>query len=753
MKLPGALAAIFPAKTVPPAGRAERPLWWLVAASIVLPLLGFAIAAIISYRGHMADARDRLERTLNGVHEHALKVFETFELTARYLDEFLSNVSDRDIRDAEAVFHVRLKAITDTLPQLADIWIIDRDGRPVASGTVFPMPPLDLADREYFRAHRDNLVQGVFIDEVVRARTTNAQGQPRFFALSRKRPAPNGEFAGVTTISISPDYFIEYYSRLPPPAIAALIRDDGAILARYPDVASEVPRAPADGAFMRAIRHSPIQGSFDVVESPIDGAERIYVYRKVPRHGVYVVTGVDKAAITRMWLDDLSRHLIFGIPATLAMFGLGIVALRRTRREATAHQQLRQETARREITEQALRQAQKMEAVGRLTGGIAHDFNNLLTAILGNIDLALRRLKGETEADERIVRSLNAARRASERAASLVGRLLAFSRQHPLEVKAVDINRLVQGMSELLRQTLGETVKVETVLAGGMWKTAVDPNQLENAILNLAVNSRDAMPNGGRLTIETANASLDDAYVAAAGGDFAPGQYVLVAVSDTGTGMSKDLIERAIEPFFTTKPTGAGSGLGLSMVYGFVKQSGGHFRIYSEPGEGTSVKLYFPRLMDGSAVPDWHADPVRSEDAPHSSQHETILLVEDDEQVNRFAGEALRDRGYRVLAAPDGETALRLLGGEPAVALLFTDVVLPGGMNGRQLAEEVQRRRPAVKVLFATGYTRNAIIHEGRLDPDVELLAKPFTADALARKVRQILEGGSSRARANEAAG
>jgi two-component system NtrC family sensor kinase len=217
--------------------------------------------------------------------------------------------------------------------------------------------------------------------------------------------------------------------------------------------------------------------------------------------------------------------------------------------------------------------------------------------------------------------------------------------------------------------------------------------------------------------------------------------------------MSKDLIERAIEPFFTTKPTGAGSGLGLSMVYGFVKQSGGHFRIYSEPGEGTSVKLYFPRLMDGSAVPDWHADPVRSEDAPHSSRHETILLVEDDEQVNRFAGEALRDRGYRVVSAPDGEIALRLLDGEPAIALLFTDVVLPGGMNGRQLAEEVLRRRPAVKVLFATGYTRNAIIHEGRLDPDVELLAKPFTADALARKVRQILEGGSSRARANETAG
>jgi two-component system NtrC family sensor kinase len=216
--------------------------------------------------------------------------------------------------------------------------------------------------------------------------------------------------------------------------------------------------------------------------------------------------------------------------------------------------------------------------------------------------------------------------------------------------------------------------------------------------------------------------------------------------------MGKDLIERAIEPFFTTKPPGAGSGLGLSMVYGFVKQSGGHFRIYSEPGEGTTVKLYFPRLTDAANVPDWNAEPVRNDDAPRSAHNETILLVEDDEQVNRFACEALRDRGYRVISAPEGATALRLLEGEPTIELLFTDVVLPGGMNGRQLADEVLRRRPALKVLFATGYTRNAIIHHGRLDPDVELLSKPFTADALARKVRQILDGGTPSARAGEAA-
>ena len=734
----------------PGEGRAERPLGWLLVATIVLPTVLFVIGSIISYRAHMAEARDRLVRNLGSVHEHALKVFETFELTARYLEEMLGDVTDEEIRAGEAVFHTRLKALTDTMPQLADLWVIDQAGRPLVSGTVFPMPALELADREYFQVHNTNTIEGTYIGEVVRARATNAQGRPRFFALSRKRVDRNGQFAGVTTISIAPDYFVEYYSRLPQPAIAALVRQDGAVLARFPVAPRDVSRVPSDGAFLRAIAKRPEQGFFDVAASPFDGAERLYAYRRLPRHGIYVIAGVDQAAITQMWLSDMSKHLIFGIPATIAMFSLGVVALRRTRRETSAFLQLREETARREVTEQALRQAQKMEAVGRLTGGIAHDFNNLLTAILGNIDLALRRLTGGE--DERIARSLTSARRASERAAALVGRLLAFSRQHPLEVKAVDLNRLVQGMSELLRQTIGETVTIETVLAGGIWKAAVDPNQLENAILNLAVNARDAMPAGGRLTIETANTYLDETYVAQAGDNLAHGQYVMLAVTDSGTGMSKELIERSIEPFFTTKPAGAGSGLGLSMVYGFVKQSGGHIKIYSELGEGTTVKLYFPRLSDQSKLPDGNIEPVAAEPLEDNKRQATILLVEDDEQVNLFACEALRDRGYRVVVASDGPGALRLLDGEPTIDLLFTDVVLPGGMNGRQLADEVLRRCPSVKVLFATGYTRNAIIHQGRLDPDVELLSKPFTADLLARKVKQILDGGAASVRASETA-
>jgi two-component system NtrC family sensor kinase len=387
--------------------------------------------------------------------------------------------------------------------------------------------------------------------------------------------------------------------------------------------------------------------------------------------------------------------------------------------------------------------AARLQAVGALAGGIAHDFNNLLTAILGNVDLALRRVP---EGDERLKRTLNSARQASQRAAILIQRLLAYSRQHPLEEKAVDLNKLVQGMSELLRRSIGENITVETVLAGGLWKTAIDPNQLENAILNLAINARDAMPNGGRLTIETANTYLDEAYAAAQGGDIAAGQYVMLAITDSGSGMTKEVLERAFEPFFTTKPTGVGTGLGLSMVYGFVKQSGGHIAIYSEPDEGTSIKLYLARLPLDSAIEPWNPPEPAQSAAPESvALKDTILLVEDDEEVNRFSTDVLRDEGYDVISTYEGPSALRLLDANPHIRMLFTDVVLPGGMNGRQIADEALRRRPDLKVLFATGYTRNAIIHQGRLDADVDLLTKPFTSEELVKKVRQILEGAGDR--------
>jgi two-component system NtrC family sensor kinase len=508
------------------------------------------------------------------------------------------------------------------------------------------------------------------------------------------------------------------------------------VLARFPAIEKAGLRLSPTSPIFQHIKNRRESGTLTAV-SALDGKERIFAFRKLPRIEAYASTGIDVADINAAWLGGMARHLIFGLPATIAVIGLCLMALRRAQREARANEMLVQEIARREATEDALRQAQKMEAVGRLTGGIAHDFNNLLTAIIGNLDLALRRLP---EGD-RIRNWLTNSRKASERAATLVQRLLAFSRQHPLEVKSVEINRLVQDMSDLLGRTLGETVTIETVLAGGVWKAALDPNQLENTILNLAVNARDAMKDGGRLTIETANCHLDEHYVAQSGAEIAPGQFVMVAVSDSGSGMSQDVMNRAFEPFFTTKPVGAGTGLGLSQAYGFVKQSGGHIRIYSEVGVGTTIKLYFPRLAGQPDIPVWSTREPNAAAAEPAARGETVLVVEDNEQVNKLAVETLEERGYKVISAGDGPSALQRLDGVANIDLLLTDVVLPNGMNGRQLAEEITRRRPAIKVLYITGYTRNAIIHHGRLDPDIDLLTKPFTADALARKIRTILDG------------
>jgi signal transduction histidine kinase len=380
----------------------------------------------------------------------------------------------------------------------------------------------------------------------------------------------------------------------------------------------------------------------------------------------------------------------------------------------------------------ALAQSQKMEALGQLTGGVAHDFNNLLTVIMGSIETLQRRLRA---GDGDVSRFVDAALRGTQRAASLTGRLLAFARRQTLDPRPLDPNRLVAGVVELLGRSLGEAIAVETVLAGGVWRVSADSNQLESAVLNLILNARDAMPRGGKLTVETGNTYLDEAYTVPLD-EVKAGQYVMIAVSDNGIGMTQDIVAKAFDPFFTTKEAGHGTGLGLSQVYGFITQSGGHVKIYSEPGEGTTVKLYLPRLM-APATPDIAA-PTHA--APAAAIKESILVVEDDADVRAFASQALAELGYRVLEAADAHSALQALGKEATIDLLFTDVGLPNGVNGRQLADEARRRRPALKVLFTTAYARNAIIHQGRLDPGVDLVTKPFTQPDLARRVRRLLD-------------
>ncbi len=389
------------------------------------------------------------------------------------------------------------------------------------------------------------------------------------------------------------------------------------------------------------------------------------------------------------------------------------------------------ETSEAHRQDEELRQAQKMEAVGQLTGGIAHDFNNLLTVILGNADFLQETLRGDAPA----MACARMITQAAQQGSALTQRLLSFARRQSLQPVELDLDKTVSGMGELIRRTLGEQIEIELIRGGGLWMTLADPSQLESALLNLAVNARDAMPQGGKLTIETANAWLDDAY-ASTQADVQPGQYVLLSVTDTGHGMARDVAERAFDPFFTTKGAGKGTGLGLSMVYGFVKQSGGHIKIYSESGQGTSVKIYLPRYLG----PPQGAEPQPlAGEGPLPVGAETILVVEDDELVRSNTVQQLRSLGYQVVAVEDARRALELLDRLERVHLLFTDVVMPG-MNGPQLAHQAQRIRPGLKVLFASGYTPNALVHQDRLDSGMHLVSKPYRKAELAWKVRRVLD-------------
>jgi signal transduction histidine kinase len=396
--------------------------------------------------------------------------------------------------------------------------------------------------------------------------------------------------------------------------------------------------------------------------------------------------------------------------------------------------------AEREKIEEALRQAQKMEAVGQLTGGIAHDFNNLLAGIMGSLELLQRRLgAGRTDG---LKRYTDSAMTSAQRATALTQRLLAFARRQPLDSKRVDANRLVAGMEDLLRRTLGPAIHLEMVLAGGLWPTLCDPNQLDSAILNLAINARDAIQDsaaeGGRLTVETANAYLDDAYARAHGGQVRAGQYIAVSVTDTGTGMTPEVVAKAFDPFFTTKPTGQGTGLGLSMVYGFAKQSEGHVSIYSEPGRGTTFRLYLPRFR-GDADEDAEAG-LENQEALQAAAGETVLVVDDEATVRMLVTEILEELGYAAIEAVDAQSGLQILQSHARVDLLITDVGLPG-LNGRQLADAARLLRPELRVLFMTGYAHNAAVGNGALEPGMEIITKPFSLDALAKKIRDMIEG------------
>lgn len=835
----------------------ERILYLLLAGSIVLPLIVFMAAAHFAYQKETAEARLQLSASIDILHEHAVKVFETLDLASAQVDQLLFGLQDEEIRQREGALSPRLRSLVERLPQIQDIWVLDRDGRPLVTGNVYPLPPgLNLSDRDYYRVFREGQLSAtdVYISGVLQGRVQNVT----FFQLSQPRRVSatlgNG-FAGVTAISVNPSYFADFFKQLVPRSLdaATLMRADGTILARQPPAPPSFRRVIQGSSFLQAIGQSPERGMFEA-HSAVDGEHRVVGYRKLPDRPVYVLAGIEKSTINAAWRSTIGTYLLYGVPATLALIGLALVAIQRTRKEAQALRRLADKTRERdrawnmsqdllviaeqdgtihavngawtitlgwneadligrnaldfvhpddreaghtavahvsldesgrhenryrhkdgsyrwiswstardgellyasgrnitaekeaalalEKAEAQLRQSQKMEAVGQLTGGIAHDFNNLLTVVIGNLDMLRRRLQDNT--DGRTNRHLTHALEGARRAAQLTQRLLAFSRQSPLAPEVVDLNKLVAGMSDLLQRTLGQDIAVETILAGGLWRAEVDANQLENAILNLSVNARDAMPDGGKLTIETANTYLEDSYAITATETIQPGQYVMICISDTGSGMTPEIKARVFEPFFTTKPVGKGTGLGLAQVYGFARQSKGHVAIYSEPGEGTTIKLYFPRLMAGedrSSFPEQPTLPVGN----IRGKGETILVVEDDPMVREFTVSVLEEAGYLIHVAEDGPSALRLLEQYNSdISLLFTDVVLGGSMNGRQVADHALKTYPTLKVLYTTGYTKNAIIHHGRLDEGVELLSKPFQARDLLLRISRILGNGAA---------
>ena len=522
--------------------------------------------------------------------------------------------------------------------------------------------------------------------------------------------------------------------------LQVLTADNPGQKAAVPALRAAIQRklASLDGAI--ALRRAgALKAAFITVTEPSSRALSADVARDLRQMQVTEAQLLAQRTREAEWLN-LALLVAVGLTGLLVMGFAGLwveqahkagKALESAYRElSAANAELRSEMVSRATAENQVRQMQKMEAVGQLTGGIAHDFNNMLAVVIGSLNMIQRRL---AKGDHDIGRFVESALEGANRAATLTSRLLAFSRQQPLSPEPIEPNRLVQGMSDLLTRTLGEDVQVETVLGAGLWRCQADPTQLESVLVNLAVNARDAMPSGGRLTIETANAFLDDGYAAAERAKV--GQYVMIAVSDTGDGMTREVLDKALEPFFTTKPVGKGTGLGLSQVYGFVKQSGGHLKIYSEPGQGTTVKIYLPRLFADLA----RLEPAKAAPAQDVGAQRKVLLVEDDERVRQFAEEALRDLGYEVVAAESAALALARLERDPDIDLLLTDIVMPE-INGRQLAEQVLKLKPGLPVLYMTGFSRNAVVHNGMLDPALNFMAKPFTVDQLAAKVREALD-------------
>src|SRR5665647_3132789 len=560
---------------------AIRLLKLMMVASLVLPAVLFAFASWVSYRNFERVSDERIDRSLDILHEHALKVLQTIERTFAEIDEITHGMADDDIRLNEGSLHARLKRIVEAMPQLQGIAIMDRDGHPLVSANVTPVPKdLNFSDRDYFTAQA-NGNPGSFVSTVHAPRMKGLGTY--FFALSQRRPSADGQFNGIVSVAVLPSYFESFYARMGPNegGYFGMARADGSFLARFPVLQNRLIKLDERSNLRVGIAQG-LERYIYSVDSQLDHIDRRIGYRKLTGFPLYVLAGVEKSAITAEWLGYLSSHLIFGLPATAFLYAGLALALRRTKR-------LYDEADRREAAEGALRQAQRLEAIGKLTGGVAHDFNNLLMIISGNV----QRLRAELT-DKKYARMLDMIATATQRGETLTRQLLTYSRQQTLTPQVIDLSQRLPQIRELLTRSLRADIDIKVDVPDGTCAVRVDPGEFELAILNLAVNAKDAMPSGGTLSIRAKPVTLKGE----ATEEGLSGEFVAIRVADNGHGIPADILTRVFEPFFTTKDIGKGTGLGLSQVYGFAKQSGGTVTISSGEGRGTALTIYLPRSHD-----------------------------------------------------------------------------------------------------------------------------------------------------------
>ena len=703
----------------------------LLIASVAGPAFILGISAWVTYRQAFSDARQELMWTSEVALEHASKVFDSYALVADRVQDSLGTLDPGTIAKNEAALHRRFQGIIAHLPQIQSLIVLDRDAHLEVATDAEPVDrSIDFSDRDYFEALKSQRVE-TFVSRLQTSRVTGKI----FFGWGRSRQGPTGGFGGVIDIATAPDLFSRFYETLvsevgetPDGRVVTMIRDDGQILVRYPAFPGPPPKVSPSNPFFDAVRTQPDGGIYSN-NSLIDhgSPRRLFAYRRVPGHSIYIVAGRSLDAITAEWRRDMLVYLAVGVPGAAALFVLTLATVRGAHREANALARVNAEMGRREMAEEQLRQAQKMEAVGQLTGGVAHDFNNLLTVISSSIDL----LKRPNLNEDRRRRYIDAIADTTSRAAKLTGQLLAFARRQALKPEVFDSVERVRAVSDMLGTITGSRIHTAIEAPDEGCRVNADASQFDTALVNMAVNARDAMNGEGLLTIRITKVARLPAIRSR---PVVEGEFVALVMDDTGSGIASADLDRIFEPFFTTKGVGQGTGLGLSQVFGFAQQSGGDITVESEPGRGTTFTLYLPRVASEIIVPP----PAERSDALADGHGTRVLVVEDNVDVGSFATQTLDELGYSTVLAPDAGVALAELAKDAdRFDVVFSDVVMPG-MTGIELAREIRRRHPDLPVVLTSGYS-HVLAQQGT--DGFDLLHKPYSIEELSRVLQMAARG------------